>query len=99
MWYLIDMEAEKRFQISQDDKSTTVSASSELGRILQRPEVAEIVSGYGSGLRRSMDFSSIEIMPPIPRDALERFGDTLIKLAGTLDPSPPQASYKIHEIE
>lgn len=89
------MELTKHFIIHQSKDGTHVARSPDLGRILGRPEVAALVTGMGSELRGSAPYSSVEIVPPLPKKRLKALGDALVKITTDLDPTPPEPSYEI----
>ena len=90
------MDAEKLFSISNPNRSQQfVYASRELGRILLMDEVSDIVREFGSEVKRTLGDYSISIQPPIPKAKLPQFGEALVQLAHTLDPSDPMPDYDI----
>jgi hypothetical protein len=88
--------AEKKFLIRNIPKlGQSVVTSPELGRILHRPEIEDIIAGFGSTVKKSPLEVYIEIVPPITKAQLPKLGDALVQLAHSLDPSDPQAEYSI----
>jgi hypothetical protein len=84
---LFVMEAPKRFAVNTSgETSQRVYASGNLGRILLRREVGEIVEKFGSVAKTSPSDSSIEIVPPIPADRLHELEELLKELVKTIDP-------------
>jgi hypothetical protein len=88
------MYGEKHFIIHQRLKDTTVNRSPDMGMILRRPEIREIVSSFGSSIIGLAD-ASIEIVPPIPKKELPKLGEALVELVRTLDTSDPYPTYRI----
>ena len=93
------MEAEKLFFIGAGKKATYVTVGRELGRILHHSEVSQFAQSHGSEVKRSSVNFNIEIVPPIPAKHLNKFGEALVSLAQTLDPSPPKPDYRINKVE
>ena len=89
------MEGQKQFLIGSSSEKTFVAVDSTLGVILRRPEVIEIAASYGSEVRGTFGFTSIDIIPPIPYEQLDKLGQALVQLALSLDPSDPKPTYEI----
>jgi hypothetical protein len=89
------MESKKHFEITPGPESTFVTATAELGMLLRHPGVRDIAAGYDSYVRSTVDFNQAEVIPPIPRGELEKFGQALVDLALSLDPSDPKPTYKV----
>jgi hypothetical protein len=90
------MDTEKRFAISNWERVTAVSVPLSLGRILLREEVKLIAKSFGSRVNTSPNFSLIDVIPPIPPERLQEFGEALVELAWKLDPTEPKPDYKIN---
>lgn len=64
----------------------SLTASPELGRILDRPEIRDIVSAFGSELtKRSLD-NFVVIRPPIDSGRVAEFGAALVQFVLSKEP-------------
>jgi hypothetical protein len=70
----------------------------QLGALLMRPEIDEIVGAFGSDVQRNRDFTElVNIVPPLDDAQLELLGERLVELAVNLNPSPPAPTYKVEK--
>lgn len=79
-----------------DRKTQYVGVGRQLGLLLLRPEVAQIVKGLGSSVKTNMGSTSIDIVPPLKKPDQKRFGKAVVELAIKLDPSPPPPTFEIN---
>ncbi len=64
-----------------------------------RAEVVEIAREYGSTVRTGRDFGTVEIIPPVPNDQVDKLARALVDLANRLDPTAAPATYDFYEDE